>query len=265
MCTALANGLMQPWLPRDTAATLQLPAGANASGDSSGGGSDQPLTTASGKQARKSGEKTQTALPSKPIAFSLSSEAHADVRRALEICEYALSVTNGERLGDVISLKDRFPLIKAWVLAKQLAQSPIKNYGLPTTSSPVASSGDVNATTSSGITEHVQDKYTRCMVAVEMLNRNARLASTAPAFEIRDAPSVKDTIALVEAVAGTWADRLVELEIWSNLAVLAGKFAQTDNLRYAHAKALETLSYFEKHKSDDQRYANNNNNKNNFF
>ena len=38
-----------------------------------------------------------------------------------------MQVTNGENLIDVISLKDRFPLIKTWVLAKQMNQSQIKN------------------------------------------------------------------------------------------------------------------------------------------
>ena len=41
-----------------------------------------------------------------------------------------MNVTNGEDLKDIVSLKDRFPLIKAWVLAKQICQSPIKNFGL---------------------------------------------------------------------------------------------------------------------------------------
>jgi len=38
-----------------------------------------------------------------------------------------MQVTNGENLVDVISLKDRFPLIKIWVLAKQMCLSPIRN------------------------------------------------------------------------------------------------------------------------------------------
>ena len=38
-----------------------------------------------------------------------------------------MQVTNGENLIDVIGLKDRYPLIKTWILAKQMNQSQIKN------------------------------------------------------------------------------------------------------------------------------------------
>ena len=41
-----------------------------------------------------------------------------------------MQVTNGDNLGDLVYLQERLPLIKAWVLTKQLLQSPIKNFGL---------------------------------------------------------------------------------------------------------------------------------------
>lgn len=41
-----------------------------------------------------------------------------------------MNFTNGDNLQDVVSLKDRFSLIKTWVLAKQMTQSAIKSFGI---------------------------------------------------------------------------------------------------------------------------------------
>ena len=38
-----------------------------------------------------------------------------------------MNVTNGENPADLISIRNRFELIKIWVLAKQANQSPIRN------------------------------------------------------------------------------------------------------------------------------------------
>lgn len=46
-----------------------------------------------------------------------------------------MNVTNGENLSNLVNLKERFPLIKTWVLAKQLGLSPIKNLGISKTAS----------------------------------------------------------------------------------------------------------------------------------
>jgi hypothetical protein len=144
-----------------------------------------------------------------------------------------MNVTNGENLGDLITLKERYPLIKTWVLTKQLNQSSIKNYGVV-----------------KSIIERVQDKYTKCMIATQMIDRNYKMAGQ-NSFEIKETPTIKDAIALMDLVSN-WPDKLIELEIWSQLAVLAGKLGQTDNLRYAHFKALESLSYFEKKKLENK-------------
>jgi hypothetical protein len=146
-----------------------------------------------------------------------------------------MSVTNGDNVADLVSLKDRFPLIKTWVLAKQVNQSSIKNYGLTKPSSPSI--------------ERVQDKFTKCLVGVQILQRN--YITPGGSYDIKDGPSIKEVINLTDQVI-SWPDRLVELEVWSNLAVLACKAGQTENLRYSHSKALETLSYFEKKKNENR-------------
>lgn len=44
-----------------------------------------------------------------------------------------MQITNGDNLADIVHLKERLPLIKTWVLVKQMLQSPIKNFGLQNT------------------------------------------------------------------------------------------------------------------------------------
>ena len=81
-----------------------------------------------------------------------------------------MNITNGENLADVINLKDRLPLIKTWVMVKQMTQSQIKNFGLSNTVNP-----------------RVQDKFTKCLVAIEILERN-----TLGYLEIKEAPTIKE-------------------------------------------------------------------------
>ena len=96
-----------------------------------------------------------------------------------------------------------------------------------------------------------QDKFNKCMVAVEILNRNYKLPSGMNSFEIKDALSIKELIGFIEQ-SFPWPDKLIELELWSNIAVLSCKSGQTENLRFAHSKALETISYFEKKKTENK-------------
>lgn len=91
------------------------------------------------------------------------------------------------------------------------------------------------------------------MVSVETLNRNMKLPGGLASFEIKDTLSLKELIDFVDQTY-TWPDRLVELELWTNIAVLACKTGQTENLRYAQSKALESISYFEKNKKAENKW-----------
>lgn len=88
------------------------------------------------------------------------------------------------------------------------------------------------------------------MVAVEILNRNLKMSGQSN-FEIKDSVSIKEIATLIDQ-AQNWPDRLIELELWTNLCVLASKANQTDVLKYCHSKSLESLSYFEKRKADNK-------------
>ena len=104
--------------------------------------------------------------------------------------------------------------------------------------------------------ERTQDKFTKCMVGVEILNRNLKLSGLGlSSYETRggggEAPSVRELAGLIEQ-AQAWPDKLIELELWSCLAIYAGKTGQTDHLKNCHSKALECLSYFEKRKQENR-------------
>jgi hypothetical protein len=86
------------------------------------------------------------------------------------------------------------------------------------------------------------------MVGVEILNRNLKMPAN---FEIKEAPALKEIVTQIDAVQH-WPDKLVELELWSNLCILACKANQTELLKYCHSKALELLSYFEKRKHENK-------------
>ena len=113
---------MAPWLPPDQLKALQIP---NLPNENSNITAEKNDT----KQSRKQTTAVSQQL-SQSKTFSMSGEASSDLKKALEVCEYGINITNGENLADLVSLKTRFPLIKAWVIAKQFNQSTIKNLGI---------------------------------------------------------------------------------------------------------------------------------------
>jgi hypothetical protein len=150
VCVALANGLIAPWLPYEHLRALQIP---NLATEVAAN------PTGKGEEKRRATTQSQSAATGGAKPFTMTSEASSDFKKALEviltkkihtnpivyyslkyvhlfkICDYALNITNGENLADVVSLKARFPLIKTWVIVKQFNQSPIKNLGLSKTNS----------------------------------------------------------------------------------------------------------------------------------
>ena len=200
---------MQNWLPPDQMKPLQI-----------------PVVTEISQDKRKQIVNVQT----KPIV--IPPEAGTDFKKALDVCEYAMMVTNGDDLKDVVGLGVRSPLIKNWVLAKQFTQSTIKNFGL------------------SKNNEKIQDKYTKCMVGIGILNRNLKVFGQS-SYEIKEPPGIKEMIGFMDS-AQPWPDKLIELELWSNLCILAYKGNQIDNLKYCNSRALQLVSYFEKKKTENK-------------
>jgi hypothetical protein len=88
------------------------------------------------------------------------------------------------------------------------------------------------------------------MIAVCMIDCNSKSINLNN-YEIKEAPSIAEAIEYMNQV-DNWADKLVELELWCNLAILASQAMQTGNLRYAHSRALLCVSYFEKNNSESK-------------
>jgi hypothetical protein len=71
VCVALANGLMQNWLPQEQVKSLQVPNLPNES-------------VLNEKQARK-GNLNTGGNPQTKVTFSLSAEAQVEIKKALEV------------------------------------------------------------------------------------------------------------------------------------------------------------------------------------
>ncbi len=66
--------------------------------------------------------------------------------------------------------------------------------------------------------------------------------------------SFVSTAKVIEMVEeGTpWPDRLIELQLWCRIAILSNKFNDTESLRMAYSRAIDSVSYFEKKKLENK-------------
>ncbi|XP_051507186.1 cilia- and flagella-associated protein 46 [Myxocyprinus asiaticus] len=181
LCDAVAQGLIQPWCQTSVRSDqesqdkekVQLPA--------------DKTKKARGKPAEKSG--SSHGLP-------FDSAAVQDMRKALEVCVYALHLSNGNT--EPVPIIVRKQLISTWVSIKQLLQQQI---GLKL---DINDEGNNEAVTS----------MSRVLVAVEMLqcNSNSRMMEfTLPSLTV-----------LAQMAGGCqWTDSVVELYVWTQLALFA--------------------------------------------
>nr|XP_025129616.1 cilia- and flagella-associated protein 46 isoform X5 [Bubalus bubalis] len=152
LCSALARGLIIPWIP------ALVPEKAR-------------------KQAR-----------SNPLHTPLDPEAASEVRAAVEICEFALNLTNGMEPEEVVPVSAQQQLIATWVKGKQLLQQQIgPRLGVEEQST----SEDINCTT-------------RVLVALEMYSCNG--------LGLMDftVPPLAQLVKMASEC--TWSDLLVELQ-----------------------------------------------------
>ncbi|KAI4530357.1 hypothetical protein MG293_019246 [Ovis ammon polii] len=70
-------------------------------------------------------EKARKQARSNPLHTPLDPEAASEVRAAVEICEFALNLTNGTEPEEVVPVSARQQLIATWVKGKQLLQQQI--------------------------------------------------------------------------------------------------------------------------------------------
>ncbi|XP_035825239.1 cilia- and flagella-associated protein 46 [Aplysia californica] len=182
ICNALAQGLIRPWLPQPP---KEVEKGTSEAGD--------PLSPKG-----KGGKGAPTPAKTKSPGISISPEATPDLKKAIEVCDFAMQVTNGENPRDVVPIFMRLPILQTWVRAKQMAQQQI---------SKLLGTDDENNNTG-------QRPMTRAIVAVEMLGLTKN-----GIMEFKDVPFIGDIAQMIEDAK--WSDKFVELQLWSRLTYLA--------------------------------------------
>ncbi|XP_043331937.1 cilia- and flagella-associated protein 46 [Cervus canadensis] len=133
-------------------------------------------------------EKARKQARSNPLHTPLDPEAASEVRAAVEICEFALNLTNGMEPEEVVPVSARQQLIATWVKGKQLLQQQI---------------GPRLGTEEQSTNEDISS-MTRVLVALEMYSCNG--------LGLMDftVPPLAQLVKMASEC--TWSDLLVELQ-----------------------------------------------------
>ncbi|KAM3912864.1 cilia- and flagella-associated protein 46 [Leptodactylus fuscus] len=176
LSNAIATGLILRWIPVSD----------------NNKRSDTSLHTEKGKKASGKGPEKSNAAH----VLSIDPNGLPDVRLALEVCDYALDLTNGSFPEEVVPISVRQQLISSWVKAKQLLQQQI---------GPKLGTEDEDSS-------EAQNPMTKVLVALEMHSCNG--------LGLMDftVPSLSQ---VWKMSACDWSDPLVELQALTRLAHFA--------------------------------------------
>ncbi|XP_026079139.1 cilia- and flagella-associated protein 46 [Carassius auratus] len=184
LCDAVAQGLIQPWCG----------ASVRVDQESQDAGKEAEKTLPAEKTKKVRGKTVEKSVST--IGPQLDAAAMQDVKKALEVCEFALRLSSGN--AEPLPVSVRRQLCSTWVSVKQLLQQQI------------GQRLDISDESKSEAVASVS----RLLVAVEMLqcNRSSRLMQF----------SVPSLSVLVQMASGCqWSDPLVELYVWTRLALFA--------------------------------------------
>ncbi|XP_065923991.1 cilia- and flagella-associated protein 46 isoform X6 [Magallana gigas] len=193
ICGALAYALMYPWIPAEPDKEMQDPSSPSPTVSQSPAGGKK-----GGKPAPPAASPTKGKAPAPSTQVTISPEAMPDLKKAIEVCDYAIEVTNGSKEANVVPIGVRQPLLQTWVLAKQMAQQQIPK-----------TLGADDEPYSEG-----QRQMTRAIVAVELLH-----VSKNGIMEFKETPAVNEIANMIEECK--WSDKFVELQLWTRLASLS--------------------------------------------
>ncbi|XP_029496742.2 cilia- and flagella-associated protein 46 isoform X1 [Oncorhynchus nerka] len=190
LCDAVAQGLIQPWF-------------VSAAGPGTGQGREDSGSRGElrKKVAGKGAERTGS-IHSLPLDHA----ALQDMRKALELCDYALHLSNGNVPGESVPIAARKQVISTWVWTKRLLQQQI---GQKLDIDDECKNEAVSA-------------MTRVLVGVEML-----LCSSHPRQIEFSVPSLSTLVRMASDCK--WSDPVVELQVWTHLACFSHQ-AQDHNL-----------------------------------
>ncbi|XP_065152021.1 cilia- and flagella-associated protein 46 [Paramisgurnus dabryanus] len=194
LCDAVAQGLITP-----------------AHADQEPDDNEKKVTQLPDKKAKKGRGK---AVEKSSSANGLQFDAMEDAKKALEVCDYALLMSNGNT--EPVSIDVRKQLISTWVKVKLLLQQQIGQ--------------ELN------ISDQSQNKavtaMSRVLVGVEMLhcNTNTKLMK----FTV---PSLSVLVQMAQDCQ--WSSSIVELYVWTQLALFAHQTLDHDIIMTCTHNALQ--------------------------
>ncbi|RXM35439.1 Cilia- and flagella-associated protein 46 [Acipenser ruthenus] len=114
LCNTLAQGLIYPWIPSSAK---------NSDEKKEAEKREREKSTTIEKSKKGSGKGTEKS--NSVQTFLLDQNALQDVKKALEVCEYALNLTNGNVPSEVVPIDIKQQIIVTWIKVKQLLQQQI--------------------------------------------------------------------------------------------------------------------------------------------
>ncbi|CAH1785035.1 unnamed protein product [Owenia fusiformis] len=204
LCNAIAQGLILPWIPveetKDGTVITAMTDDASAVGS---------------KADIKKKQSVLGSMSKGKIQLQIPAEANDDLKKALSTCKFGLDVTNGSIPTNMVPIAIRQPLLQTWVKVKQMINQQI----------------DKKLGTDDEESKEGQKPMTRCIVATEMLTLNGN-----GLMEFREGPNLAETVEMVSECE--WADKLVELQIWTRLSSLAHSLKDHEHVMLCSNKAL---------------------------
>nr|XP_039321178.1 cilia- and flagella-associated protein 46 isoform X3 [Saimiri boliviensis boliviensis] len=179
LCNTLARGLIISWIPAPAA------------------------------------EKSRKLVRANAFHSPLDAGATSEIKTAVEVCEFALNLTNGSRPEEMVPTHVRQQLLATWVKAKQLLQQQI---------------GPRLGTEEQGTSEDVSS-VTRVLVALEMYSCNG--------LGLMDftVPSLAQVVKMASEC--NWSDPLVELQTLTRLTHFAYAARDHETTMACAHKAVE--------------------------
>ncbi|XP_074088215.1 LOW QUALITY PROTEIN: cilia- and flagella-associated protein 46 [Macrotis lagotis] len=217
LCNALARGIILPWIP-----------------------------THPSEKGRRFLKSTQT-----PVT-PLESSAISEIKSAIEVCDFGLTLTNGNLPQEIVPIGIRQQLIATWVKAKQLVQQQITSRVSPEdeitlsgsrafyqgsgSSGPLGSAGMTAWTSQQSLVLSPQSisenqvRMTKVLVALEMYSCNGLGLMD---FNL---PSLSQVVKMASECM--WTDPLVEIQSLVRLAHFAYMLRDHENVMILSKKVL---------------------------
>ncbi|TSK22638.1 Cilia- and flagella-associated protein 46 [Bagarius yarrelli] len=190
LCDAVARGIIQPWFGISGQLWAQV------------------------DKTKKNGKTGKMEKSGSTQAFSLETNALQDIKKAQQMCDYALRLSNG--YSEIVPIVVRKQLLSTWVNTKQMLQEQI---------------GPNLDTDTEYKNEEVQ-AMSRVLVGVEMLRCNSNHGVME--FFV---PSLTTLMQLASDCK--WSDPVVELYAWSQLAHFGYQSAENYLVGICTQKALQ--------------------------